>query len=265
MFPCRAGEGRRLEHDELALGDHAGERARGVQQRAEVGLAVARQRRRDADEDRLGLVQLDEARGERAALEHRAEALGRDVLDVRAALAQRGDLRLVDVDADHVDAGLGEADRQRQPDVAHAHDADAHGRETVAAAATGRRNSARQRGPGSASTSLRPRARRARTSRARRASAATAARRPGRRPRRVRTATTSSVPRGATNAPTRAIARERTDSGSDCTVSDSNTNANASAQARGGLEQVGDDVVDRRRRDAAPARLAPPSARRRTR
>ena len=65
-------------------------------------------------------------RGEAAALEHGAEALGRDVLDVRAALAQRGDLGLVDVDADDVEPGLGEADRQRQPDVAHPDDSDAH-------------------------------------------------------------------------------------------------------------------------------------------
>ena len=127
VFPRRAGEGRRLEHDELTLRDHAGQRARGVQQRAEVGLAVARQRGRDADEDRLRLVQLDEPRREHAAVQDRAEALLRDVLDVRPAVAQRGDLGLVDVDADHVDAGLGEADGQRQPDVAHPDDPDAHG------------------------------------------------------------------------------------------------------------------------------------------
>ena len=61
---------------------------------------------------------------------HGAEALGGDVLDVRAALAQRGDLGLVDVDADDVEPGLGEADRQRQPDVAHSDDSDAHARDT---------------------------------------------------------------------------------------------------------------------------------------
>ena len=36
------------------------------------------------------------------------------------------DLGLVDVDADDVDAGLGEADRQRQPDVTQSDDPDAH-------------------------------------------------------------------------------------------------------------------------------------------
>ena len=126
MLAGRAGEGRGLEDDELAAGDHAGEGAGGVQQRAEVRLAVARQRRRDADEDRLRLVELDEAVGEHAALEHGAEALGGDVLDVGAALAQRGDLVLVDVDADDVEPGLGEADGQWQPDVAQSDDSDAH-------------------------------------------------------------------------------------------------------------------------------------------
>src|SRR3954452_6199671 len=97
-----------------------------MQERSEVRLAIARQRRRDAHEDRLRLMQLDEAVGERAALEHRADALRRDVLDVRATLAQRGDLALVDVDADDVEPALGEADRQRQSDVAESDDSDAH-------------------------------------------------------------------------------------------------------------------------------------------
>ena len=64
MLARRAGEGGRLEHDELALADHAGQRLGGGEQRSEVGLAVAVERRGDADEDRLGLVQLDGAGGE---------------------------------------------------------------------------------------------------------------------------------------------------------------------------------------------------------
>ena len=126
MLARRAGEGRGLEDDELAARDHAGEGAGGVQERAEVRLAVARQRRRDADEDRLRLVQLDEAIGEAAVLEHGPEALGGDVLDVGVALAQPGDLGLVDVDADDVEPGFGEADGQWQPDVAQSDDSDAH-------------------------------------------------------------------------------------------------------------------------------------------
>ena len=73
-------------------------------------------------------MELDEAGGEGAALEHRAEALGGDVLDVRVALAQGGDLGLVDVDPDDVEPGFGETDRQRQPDIAQSDDSDAHAR-----------------------------------------------------------------------------------------------------------------------------------------
>src|SRR4030095_6795333 len=54
----RAGERRRLEDDELVLAHDAGEHLGGRLQRAEVGLAVAGERRRDADEDRLRLAQL---------------------------------------------------------------------------------------------------------------------------------------------------------------------------------------------------------------
>ena len=123
------GEGRRLEHDELALRDHAGERPGGAEQRAEVGLAVAVQRRGDADEDRLGPVQVDGARGEARAV-RRPPAAARTGCP-RCASARRAGrctLRRVDVDADDVLAGLGERDGERQPDVAQADDADAHAR-----------------------------------------------------------------------------------------------------------------------------------------
>ncbi len=109
--------------------DHAGERLRGAEQRAEVGLAVAVQRRRDADEDRLGLVQVDGARRELDALERRA-ARRSDGMSSMCERPSRSPATLagVDVDADHVLARLGERDRQREPDVAQADDSDAHAR-----------------------------------------------------------------------------------------------------------------------------------------
>ena len=75
-------------------------------------------------------MQFDEAGGEGTAVEHGLEALGGDVLDVRPALAQDADLGLVDVDPDDVEPRLGEADRQRQPDVAQSDDPDAHARDS---------------------------------------------------------------------------------------------------------------------------------------
>ena len=72
-----AREGRRLEHDHLVAPDDVRQRPRGGQQRPEVGLAVAGERRGDADEDRLRLVQLDRAGGEVARAEHRLQALVR--------------------------------------------------------------------------------------------------------------------------------------------------------------------------------------------
>ena len=107
--------------------DDAAERARGAQQRAELGLAVGGQRRRDADQHRLGVVQVDEARAEAAALE-RAPAGARRRRPRCASGPRRSsrDLLRVDVDADDVDARLGELHRQRQPDVSQANDPDAH-------------------------------------------------------------------------------------------------------------------------------------------
>ena len=93
--------GGRLEHDQLAALDDVGQRARGVEQRPQVGLAVRRQRRRDADEHRVGLGQRRVVASWRSMRrQHGAQTLGRDVLDVGlAGLRSRATLRVVDVDA----------------------------------------------------------------------------------------------------------------------------------------------------------------------
>ncbi len=77
MLSGGPGEGRRLQHHELSARQHAGERLRSAEQRSQVGLAVPVQRRRDADEDRLGLVQVDGARRELDPIQRRREAAPR--------------------------------------------------------------------------------------------------------------------------------------------------------------------------------------------
>ncbi len=120
----RAGVGRGLEHDELIGLQHLGEAARGVDQRAEIRLAVARERRGHADDHSVGLGQPRVARGRVDLLLQLAEQLGGDVLDVGVAGLDRLDLARVDVDGDHVAALSGEGNGERQADVAEPDDAD---------------------------------------------------------------------------------------------------------------------------------------------
>ncbi len=119
-----AGVGRGLEHDELVGLQHLGESAGGVDQRPEVRLAVARERRRHADDHGVGLGQARVARGRVDPLVQLSEQLGGDVLDVGVAGLDRLDLARVDVDGDHVAALLGKGNGQRQADVAEPDDAD---------------------------------------------------------------------------------------------------------------------------------------------
>ena len=109
----RAGPGRRLEHHELALAQHSGEPACGVLDDREVGLALARERCRQRDEDGVRLAELVVARRrvDEAALDERREPVARDVGDVRLAAVERGDDVLEDVD----DAGRGSRPRRTWP------------------------------------------------------------------------------------------------------------------------------------------------------
>ena len=88
-----ARPGGRLEHDELALAQHLGEAARGALHDREVGLALARERRRQRDQDGVRLAQLVVARRRVhvSALDERREPVARDVGDVRLAAVERGD------------------------------------------------------------------------------------------------------------------------------------------------------------------------------
>ena len=120
----RVGGG--LQHDQLAALGDLGQRPAGAQQRAEVGLAVGGQRRRHADEHRVGAGQRRVVGLGVDLVQHRRQPLGGDVLDVGLPGADGRDLGVVDVDGDDVLARLGEGHRQRQPHVAQSDDSDRH-------------------------------------------------------------------------------------------------------------------------------------------
>src|SRR5207253_6200927 len=103
----RPGIGRAFEDHQLP-GPHVGpDRARGVLDVRHVRLAVRVERRRDAENERVGLRGLAEVE---SGAEGRGpgDALRGNVLDVRLALAERVDLALVDVEADDGKALLAE-------------------------------------------------------------------------------------------------------------------------------------------------------------
>ena len=123
----RARIGGALEHDELAgpqpLGDGPGR----VDDVGQVRLARVGQRRRDADDDGVGLVEPAEVDGRlEAALAHLADRRVGDVPDVALAPLEPLDLGRVDVEAQDGDPAVAEGAGQRQADVAQADDPDAH-------------------------------------------------------------------------------------------------------------------------------------------
>ena len=258
MFPRRAGERRGLEHDQLTLRDRAGQRPRGVEERAEIRLPVAGQRRGDTHEDRFGLVELDEpvVNVQRSSTAPRRSAGMSSMCDSPARSAATWPGRL---DPDHVlpaSASRRRAVARRSPCPRSRYSC----AETVAAA-YGRRTPPASAVPAAPQPAHLQPAARERSSSARVSGHGGPSGGPSASSRAE--ATTSSVPRGATNAPTRAIARERTDSGSDCTVT-TRTRRRTPRPRAAVVEEVGDDVVH-----AVPGtrsgQLARPSARRRTR
>ncbi len=92
----------------------------------EVRLALARERRRERNENRLGLLQLLVLHGrpDEALVDERPEALALDVRDVALATVQRVDDRLHDVDEEHAAPRFGKRGRKREPDVAGSDDRD---------------------------------------------------------------------------------------------------------------------------------------------
>ena len=139
----RAGPGGRLEHDDLAALEDRREALGGALDVGEVGLALARERRRQRDQHRVCVLHLlvVRARDDEALLDERREALGGDVLDVARPAVERVDDSRLHVDDEDAPASLGERDCERQTDVAGADDGDVvegrlrHGAQAYRAAA----------------------------------------------------------------------------------------------------------------------------------
>ena len=121
-----AGIGRGLEHHELAALQHARHAGGGAEQRAQVGLAVAGQRRGHADDHGVAARQLRVARGREQPVADLGERLVGDVLHVALAALEPRDLRDVRVHAHHRMTRLAERDGQWQADVPHTDDANLH-------------------------------------------------------------------------------------------------------------------------------------------
>ena len=92
----------------------------------EVGLALLRERRRQRDQDRVGLAQLVVVgRGAQAALvDELLQLRAGDVLDVALAAVQLRDALGADVDEQDGAPGVGEDLGERDADVAGADDCD---------------------------------------------------------------------------------------------------------------------------------------------
>ena len=122
---------RGLEHDELPRPQHPREGLGGVDQRAEVGLAVDGQRRRDAQQHRVGVRQRPHPRGRFEQVADPLQLSARNVLDVGLSGLQHGHLAGVDVHGDDALTRVRKGDREREADVAHADDAHSHDRASL--------------------------------------------------------------------------------------------------------------------------------------
>ena len=102
------------------------QRLGGVQHKAEIGLALAGQRRRHAQQDRIGLAEPGHlaGRGESFRLPQCGNALAADVTDVGLPGIEPRHLDRIEIEAEHPEATLGDRSRQRQSDVTQADDAD---------------------------------------------------------------------------------------------------------------------------------------------
>src|SRR5205823_7478548 len=90
----------------------------------QIGFAAVVERRRDADQHRVGFSQLGEIRGgaEVLADDKFLDLIWRNVLDVRPAGIEHGNLIRVGIETDDLVTRFGKAQGQRQADVAAADD-----------------------------------------------------------------------------------------------------------------------------------------------
>jgi hypothetical protein len=122
----RTGIRRRHQHHELPRAQVEGDGVGGGADERQVGLAVSAERRRHAEQNGIALGEpVEIRRGLRAAAdERRPHPLVGDVADVARAAAELLGAVEIDVEADDVEAGLGEDQRDRQADVAQTDHAD---------------------------------------------------------------------------------------------------------------------------------------------
>ena len=115
-----------LEDHQLSLPQPLRNLRAGVVDVGHVRLAVAAERRRDADHDRVAVTKAIEVRrGRESPARHRAlHPVRADVLDVGPALVQGLHLLRVDIETGDSETGLLKNDRQWQADVPLADDGD---------------------------------------------------------------------------------------------------------------------------------------------
>jgi UDP-glucuronate 4-epimerase len=118
--------GRRLQDDDLTAPQLRQDAAQSLLDVAQVRLAVPRQRRGDADQQGVGLARATEVgRGVEQAVAHPArEDLGRQVPDVGLAPTQHLGLLRIDVEPQHLEAGVVDGAGERQADVTKSDDSD---------------------------------------------------------------------------------------------------------------------------------------------
>jgi hypothetical protein len=119
-----AGEGRRLEHDELPRSDVIADVAGRRQDRSEIRILGRRDGGRHADEDGVGGLQrrIRMAGDAQGRSEGRGQPLIGDVVDRGVAGLDGRHPRRGDVDALDVETRLGEGDGEGQADVSEADD-----------------------------------------------------------------------------------------------------------------------------------------------
>jgi len=118
----RAGRDRRAQHQQLPLGQQRQQVVEHGADVAHVDLDVGEARRAEREHDRLRLRRVRRARRERQ-LGAGQQLVGARLLERHPALAHAAQAVGVAVDAQHGQAGRGEAERERQPDPPEADDA----------------------------------------------------------------------------------------------------------------------------------------------
>ena len=121
-----AGIGGAFEHNELALMDVGSDGGDGSGDVAEVGLMIAVERSRHADDDGIHFGDIGVVgSGAEAGLLRRLDLLGQDAHDVGSAAVEGGYFGFLDIEAGDAEAFAAEEQGKRQADIAHADDSDA--------------------------------------------------------------------------------------------------------------------------------------------